>query len=112
MARAVRAMLHDALEAYVRSDAALAADVRNRDEEVDNMYNALFRELLTHMMEDPRKISTSMHLLFVAKNIERIGDHITNVTEQIIYGVTGDMPDASRPKGADEIYRPAGGQGD
>ena len=62
------------------------------------MYNALFRELLTHMMEDPRNITPAMHLHFVAKNIERMGDHVTSIAEQVIYLVTGSMPDDSRPK--------------
>ena len=62
------------------------------------MYNALFREFLTHMMEDPRNITACMHLHFIAKNIERMGDHATTVAEQVIYLVTGQMPDESRPK--------------
>ncbi|PWK59138.1 phosphate signaling complex protein PhoU [Roseicyclus mahoneyensis] len=98
MARQVELMLKDALDAYIQRDAALAADVRARDIDVDQMYSALFREYLTFMMEDPRNITTCMHLHFMAKNIERMGDHVTSIAEQVIYLVTGDMPDEDRPK--------------
>ncbi|MGB3406712.1 MAG: phosphate signaling complex protein PhoU [Jannaschia sp.] len=98
MSRAVQLMLKDALDAYIQRDAALAADVRARDEEVDQMYNGLFREYLTHMMEDPRNITACMHLHFMAKNIERMGDLVTGISEQVIYLVTGDMPDEDRMK--------------
>ncbi len=98
MSKAVVQMLSDALDAYNGRDVALAADVRERDREVDQMYNALFREFLTHMMEDPRKITPAMHLHFIAKNIERMGDHATTIAEQVIYLVTGQMPDEGRPK--------------
>ena len=98
MSREVQLMLKDALDAYIRRDAALAEQVILRDEDVDQMYNALFRELLTHMMEDPRNITPCMHLHFIAKNIERMGDHITSVAEQVVYLVTGHMPDDVRPK--------------
>lgn len=99
MAKAVELMLRDALDAYIQRDAEKAADVRMRDREVDQMYNALFREFLTHMMEDPRNITACMHLHFIAKNIERCGDHATGIAEQVIYLVTGAMPDEARPKG-------------
>ena len=66
--------------------------------EVDQMYSALFREFLTYMMEDPRHITACMHLHFMAKNIERMGDHVTSMAEQVIYLVTGEMPDEDRPK--------------
>ncbi|WGH78694.1 phosphate signaling complex protein PhoU [Jannaschia ovalis] len=108
MSRAVRMMLKDVLDAYVQRDAALAADVRARDEEVDQIYNGLFREYLTHMMEDPRNITACMHLHFMAKNIERMGDLVTGIAEQVIYLVTGEMPDEDRTK-ADITSRPAGG---
>lgn len=98
MAREVESMLKDVLDAYLRNDAELAEDVRQRDQEVDQMYNALFREFLTFMMEDPRNITSCMHLHFMAKNIERMGDLTTNMAEQIIYVVTGEMPDEARPK--------------
>lgn len=99
MAREVQAMLKDVLDAYLRGDAELAEDVRQRDHEVDQMYNALFREFLTFMMEDPRNITACMHLHFMAKNVERMGDLATNMAEQVIYLVTGEMPEESRPKG-------------
>lgn len=98
MAREVQAMLRDLLGAYLSSDVAQAEDVRERDHDVDQMYNALFREFLTFMMEDPRNITACMHFHFMAKNIERMGDHVTSVAEQVIYLVTGDMPDDDRPK--------------
>lgn len=99
MAGEAQSMLTDALDAYIRRDADLAHDVRQRDLEIDQMYNALFREFLTFMMEDPRNISSCMHLHFIAKNIERMGDHVTSIADQVIYLVTGDMPDEARPKG-------------
>ncbi len=98
MAKEVEQMLKDALDAYMRHDAAIAEEVRQRDHEVDQMYNALFRQVLTYMMEDPRKITPCMHLHFIAKNIERMGDHVTNIAEQVIYLVTGEIPDDNRPK--------------
>ncbi len=99
MAKAVDLMLKDALDAYIQQDAELAEAVRQRDQEVDQMYNALFREFITHMMEDPRNITSCMHLHFIAKNIERMGDHVTSIAEQVIYLVTGETPDEDRPKG-------------
>lgn len=104
IARAVGEMLKDSLNAYVGQDAKLAEDVRQRDSEVDQMYNGLFRELLTHMMEDPRNITPCMHLLFIAKNLERMGDHVTSIAEQVIYLVSGELPDDDRPK-ADKTTR-------
>lgn len=98
MAKTVTEMLSDALDAYAGRHLDLAEDVRIRDREVDQMYNALFREFLTHMMEDPRRISACMHLHFIAKNIERMGDHATTIAEQVIYLITGDLPDDPRPK--------------
>lgn len=98
MARVVESMMKDALDAYIQRDVDLAEDVRSRDIDVDQMYNALFREFLTHMMEDPRNITSCMHLHFIAKNIERMGDHVTSIAEQVIYLVTGEAPDDERPK--------------
>ena len=98
MGKLTQDMLHDVLEAYVNRDLVTADDVIRRDEEVDQLHNALFRELLTYMMEDPRRITSSMHLLFVAKNVERIGDHITGVAEQVHFLTTGTMPGEDRPK--------------
>ena len=98
MTRAVQGMLKDALDAYIHRDAALAADVIARDLDVDQIYNALFRELLTFMMEDPRKITACLHLHFIAKNTERMGDHVTSIAEQVIYLATGKHPDDARVK--------------
>ena len=110
LARLVEQLLKDALDAYIQRDVQLATDVRQRDRDVDQMYNALFREFLTHMMEDPRNISACMHLHFIAKNIERIGDHATGIAEQVIYLVTGTLPADQRPKGELATDR-KGGQG-
>lgn len=104
MASEVRQMLSDALDAYIRRDEELAQDVRHRDLEVDQMYNALFREFLTFMMEDPRNISSCMHLHFIAKNIERMGDHVTSIADQVIYLVSGELPEEARPKGTSANY--------
>ncbi len=101
MARTVEAMLKDSLDAYIQRDSELAMDVIGRDEDVDQMYNALFRELLTFMMEDPRNITACMHLHFIAKNVERMGDHVTAIAEQVVYLVIGQHPDEARTK-ADE----------
>ncbi|MEM9497979.1 MAG: phosphate signaling complex protein PhoU [Pseudomonadota bacterium] len=98
MARETERMLRDALDAYIQRDEGLAREVMERDADVDQMYNALFREFLTFMLEDPRNITPCMHLHFIAKNTERMGDHVTNICEQIIYLVTGDMPDETRTK--------------
>ncbi len=98
MSKSVGLMLKDALDAYIQRDAELAFDIRDRDVEVDQMYNALFREFLTHMMEDQRNITACMHLHFIAKNIERMGDHVTSVAEQVIYLVTGELPEEEREK--------------
>ncbi|WP_299817309.1 phosphate signaling complex protein PhoU [uncultured Jannaschia sp.] len=109
MSKAVQSMLKDVLDAYIQRDVDLARDVRARDAEVDQMYNGLFREYLTHMMEDPRNITSCMHLHFMAKNIERMGDLITGVAEQVVYLVTGEMPEDERAK-ADLTSTAAGGQ--
>ena len=98
MAREVERMLKNALNAYIHRDAELAHDVRLADRDVDQMYNAIFREFLTFMMEDPRNITPCMHLHFIAKNIERMGDHATSIAEQVIYLVEGFRPDEERPK--------------
>lgn len=98
MATSVDLMLKDALDAYLHRDVALAEDVRARDSDVDQMYNALFRQFLTYMMEDPRHITGCMHLHFIAKNIERMGDHVTAIAEQVIYLATGEIPSDLRPK--------------
>ncbi|KGJ07468.1 phosphate signaling complex protein PhoU [Paracoccus sphaerophysae] len=105
MSQTVEKLMKDALDSYVHRDAALAADVRARDLEVDQMYNALFREFLTYMMEDPRNITACMHLHFITKNIERMGDHATSIAEQVLYLVSGELPDDPRPK-SESVGRP------
>lgn len=94
----VQGMITHALDAYIERDADKADDVRERDREVDLLHSSLFRELLTYMMEDPRFITPCTHLLFVAKNIERIGDHTTGIAEQVHFMVHGEMPADERPK--------------
>ncbi len=91
--------LKNVLDAYSNRDADKAMRVWLRDERIDAMYNSLFRELLTYMMEDPRNIGLCTHLLFGAKNIERIGDHATNIAETIHYLVHGTSISEDRPKG-------------
>ena len=90
--------LKDVLDAYAGRNVNAATDVWQRDDEIDALYNSLFRELLTYMMEDPRNISFCTHLLFCAKNVERVGDHTTNIAETIQYLVTGENPAGERPK--------------
>nr|WP_231592626.1 phosphate signaling complex protein PhoU [Pelagovum pacificum] len=107
MAREVQLMLKDVLDAYIQRDAMLAEDVRQRDHDVDQMYNAMFREFLTFMMEDPRNITACMHLHFIAKNIERMGDLVTNMAEQVIYLVSGTMPEEGRQKGDETSFMTA-----
>lgn len=101
MGRMVREMTKDVLDAFSNKDVAIAREVWVRDKEVDDMYDSLFRELLTYMMEDARNITACTHLLFVARNIERIGDLATNIAELIHYQVEGVALDEDRPK-ADE----------
>ena len=93
MADVVQSMLKDVLDAYVERDLEKAMTVWGRDDDVDSMYNSIFREILTYMMEDPSNITAGMHLMFVAKNLERTGDHVTNIAEQIHYMITGDQVD-------------------
>jgi len=95
----VQGMIKNVLDAYVSRDSKKADDVRLRDEEVDTMYTSLFRELLTYMMENPKNITPCTHLLFVAKNVERIGDHTTGIAEQVHFIVCGEKPEDERPKG-------------
>ena len=98
MSQIVQGMIKDVLDAYMARDAEKALVVWRRDEEVDETYNSLFRELLTYMMEDPRHITPCTHLLFIAKNIERMGDHATNIAEIISFLVTGKPLSEARPK--------------
>jgi phosphate transport system protein len=99
MAELVLAQIKDVLDAYARRDTQKAVAVWRSDEEVDAVNNSLFRELLTYMMEDPRNIGICIHLLFCAKNIERMGDHATNIAETVYYMVEGRMLGEERPKG-------------
>lgn len=91
--------LKEVLDAFIERDAERALSVWYKDEEIDAMYNSLFRELLTYMMEDPRNIGLCTHLLFGAKNIERVGDHATNIAETVYYLVHGRPITDQRPKG-------------
>ncbi|WP_426130828.1 phosphate signaling complex protein PhoU [Pararhizobium sp. PWRC1-1] len=90
--------LKEVLDVYASRSAEKAKSIRERDSEIDAIYTSLFRELLTYMMEDPRNITPCTHLLFCAKNIERIGDHATNIAETIFYMATGSQPEGERPK--------------
>jgi phosphate transport system protein len=98
MGRQALSQLVQVLNAYSNRDSAGAREVRRRDGAIDEMYNSLFRELLTYMMEDPRTIGLCTHLLFVAKNLERIGDHATNIAETIIFAIEGSYLTEERPK--------------
>ena len=89
MARIATEMVHDVLDAFVNRDADAAVRVCQRDQAVDDFYDSIFRALLTFMMENPNNISQSAHLLFVAKNLERVGDHATNIAEMVYYAATG-----------------------
>ncbi|CAH2402436.1 phosphate signaling complex protein PhoU [Mesorhizobium escarrei] len=91
--------LKEVLDVYASRSVEKIGFVRDRDDQIDAVYTSLFRELLTYMMEDPRNITPCTHLLFCAKNIERIGDHATNIAETIYYIVTGDQMPPERPKG-------------
>ena len=99
MTELVLAQIKDVLDAFARRDVGKAVQVWRSDEEIDAVNNSLFRELLTYMMEDPRNISVCIHLFFCAKNIERMGDHATNIAETIYYIVEGRALTDERPKG-------------
>lgn len=98
MSELAQKLLKDVLDAFASEDVEKAVTVWRKDEDLDALYNSIFRELLTYMMEDTRNISFCTHLLFGAKNIERIGDHATNIAENIHYMVTGDLLTEERPK--------------
>jgi phosphate transport system protein len=98
MGKLVSMRLRDVLDAYAAAEIDRAIAVWNTDDEVDEHYNALFRELLTYMMGDPRTITAGTHLLFMAKNLERIGDHATNIAETIYYEITGQEFMGERPR--------------
>jgi phosphate transport system protein len=103
MARIAGEMVHNVLNAFAARDADLAARVCERDRAVDGFYNSIFRTSLTYMMENPHNITPATHLLFVAKNLERIGDHATNVAEMVYFAATGERM-AERNRGGDELY--------
>ncbi len=105
MAQLVLEQVRGVVERYTAGDTAGLAMLRNDDERIDVKYTAVFRELLTYMMEDPRNITACTHLLFCAKNLERIGDHVTNVAENAYYVLSGELLPADRPK-ADEMAAP------
>ena len=104
MARLVQGQLKSIIDALGDNDADKAMEVWRSDQIVDDIYNALFRELVTYMMEDPRNITPCTHLLFIAKNLERIGDHATNIAENLYYAVRGETLPESRPKGDTSAY--------
>jgi phosphate transport system protein len=101
MGRQCQSQIKAVLDAYAARNADAAMDVWRHDSEIDELYNSLFRELLTYMMEDPRTIGLATHLLFVAKNLERIGDHATNIAELVYYQATGTYIGEDRPKSDD-----------
>ena len=98
MGKLVLTRLSAVLDAYARADLERAIAVWSQDEDVDEHYNSLFRELLTYMMADPRTINSCAHLLFIAKNLERIGDHATNLAEIVYFEITGEDLISERPK--------------
>ena len=111
MAELVQDNLKGAIDALVESDADRADEVWASDAPIDGIYNGIFRELLTFMMEDPRNITAATHLLFIAKNLERIGDHATNIAERVHYAVRGEPMTEERPKAdisASAVVRPPG----
>lgn len=99
LSEVARGMLHDVLDAFANRDAKAAIAIRDRDEDLDTLYDGYFRECLTYMMEDSRTITATTHLLFIAKNLERTGDHCTNIAENIYYIQTGERLGSARPKG-------------
>ncbi len=104
MSTLVQENLKLAIDALVNDDADAAQRVWAGDEPIDDIYNGIFREMLTHMMEDPRNITAATHLLFIAKNLERIGDHATNIAETVHYAVRGDQLPEDRPKADASAY--------
>ena len=98
LSKLVMTQIDEVLEAYQARDGAKAAEVRAKDGEIDAIHTSVFRELLTYMLEDNRNIAMCTHLLFCAKNIERIGDHATNIAETLHYVLTGEMLEDDRPK--------------
>jgi phosphate transport system protein len=104
MSRLVQENLKRTIDAVGENDADLALLVWRSDQAIDDLYNTIFRELITYMMEDPRNITVCAHLLFIAKNMERIGDHATNIAETVYYTVRGEALTDARPKGDYSAY--------
>ena len=104
MSRLVQENLRLVIDAVGENDAAKAVQVWQSDQAIDDLYNSIFRELVTYMMEDARNITPCTHLLFIAKNLERIGDHATNIAETVHYAVTGEVLAEERPKGDQSAY--------
>lgn len=104
MGKVVAGMLKDVLDAYASRDFDAARQVWERDKDVDDFYNSLFRSLLTYMLENPQQITPSTHLLFIAKNLERIGDHATNIAELVHFSATGSYMEPDRPKSDETAY--------
>ncbi len=97
MSTIAQQMTKDSLNAFVNQDAATAKDIRNRDVDLDNLNEQLFRELLTYMMNDPKTIARAVHLMLIARNLERIGDHATNIAEEVIFMIEGEIVKHSPP---------------
>ncbi len=104
LAKATQFLVKDALDAFIQTDEIKARNVISRDQEIDQMHGSLFREYLTYMLEDPKIITPTMHLLFIAKNIERTADHATAIAEQTVYLITGFLPEGERLKNDDSAY--------
>ncbi len=104
MFRLVQAQLKSIIDAVGAGDTDMAIEVWRSDQAIDDVYNGIFRELITYMMEDPRNITPCTHLLFIAKNLERIGDHATNIAETVYYAVRGEVIPDARPKGDNSPY--------
>ncbi|HET9660093.1 MAG TPA: phosphate signaling complex protein PhoU [Thermomicrobiales bacterium] len=97
MSQVARSMLADAIDSFIRSDADLARETMRKDDEIDELYNQVYRELLTYMMDDTKTINRATHLLWAAHNLERIGDRTENICEFVVYSVTGNMSEGYIP---------------
>jgi phosphate transport system protein len=105
MAQRVVGTLDQVMEAFIEQDSSKAHDAWSGDEELDEMYNSIFREHLTYMMEDPRSTTSCIHKLFIAKNLERIGDHATNIAERVYFIIEGTQMPGVRPKGDNTSFQ-------
>ena len=105
MSKVASELVRDSLEAFARRDADLAEEVSERDQIVDDFYTSIFRATITHMIENPKTIGEAAHLLFIAKNLERIGDHTTNVAEMVYFAAKGEqMPERDRGDSPTDIW--------